>query len=100
MKCKPVGPKVLAKLVPDVEQTPGGLYIPQTAVNRENHLKAIVMEVGKKVIGINGVQTEVPMDVQVGDVIVIERARYQITKLDDVEYVIVSEDKILGVIEE
>lgn len=91
---RPLHDRILAKRIEEKEQVRGGIIIPDTA--KEKPLEAEVMAVG------NGKITEegktVPMDVKVGDRILIGKYSGTEVKLDDVEYIILREEEVLGVI--
>lgn len=91
---RPLHDRILAKRIEEKEQVRGGIIIPDTA--KEKPLEAEVMAVG------NGKITEegktIPMDVKVGDRILIGKYSGTEVKLDDVEYIILREEEVLGVI--
>lgn len=91
---RPLHDRILAKRIEEKEQVRGGIIIPDTA--KEKPLEAEVMAVG------NGKVTEegktIPMDVKVGDRILIGKYSGTEVKLDDVEYIILREEEVLGVI--
>jgi chaperonin GroES len=91
---RPLHDRVLAKRIEVQEQIKGGIIIPDTA--KEKPLEAEVIAVG------NGKRLEdgktVPLDVKAGDRILIGKYSGTEVILDDVEYIILREEEILGVI--
>ena len=87
MGFKPLGDKVFVKFLDDVEKTAGGIYIPETA--KEKPQRGKVEAVGKDV-----------EELKVGDVVLFEKyptSGSRVT-IDDVEYLIVKEDDVLGIV--
>lgn len=91
---RPLHDRILAKRVEEKEQVRGGIIIPDTA--KEKPLEAEVMAVGNGKILDDG--KTVPLDVKVGDHILIGKYSGNEVKLDDVEYIILREEEVLGVI--
>ena len=91
---RPLHDRILAKRVEEKEQVRGGIIIPDTA--KEKPLEAEVMAVGNGKILDDG--KSVPLDVKVGDHILIGKYSGNEVKLDDVEYIILREEEVLGVI--
>lgn len=91
---RPLHDRILAKRIEVTEQIKGGIIIPDTA--KEKPLEAEVIAVG------NGKKTEegktVPLDVKSGDRILIGKYSGTEVVLDDVEYIILREEEVLGVI--
>ncbi|HET6266963.1 MAG TPA: co-chaperone GroES [Acidobacteriota bacterium] len=94
MNIRPLHDRILAKRIEEKEQVRGGIIIPDTA--KEKPLEAEVIAVG------NGKMTEdgktIPLDVKVGDRVLIGKYSGNEVKLDDVEYIILREEEVLGVI--
>jgi chaperonin GroES len=88
MKLKPLGARVLVKMVEGEEQTAGGIVLPDTA--REKPQTAEVVAVG---------QFEDGVKVSEGDVIVFAKYSGTEIKLDGEDYMILDADDILGVVE-
>src|SRR5262245_12906068 len=95
MNVRPLRDRILLKRVEEQEQRIGGIIIPDSANEKPQH--ATVVAVGKGRVNDDG--ETIPLDVKVGDhVLVGKYAGTEIT-LDGDEYVIVREDEILGVTE-
>ena len=95
MKIRPLNDKILVKRLEDEGKTKGGIIIPDTA--KEKPMEGEVIAVGK------GARTQdgklVKMDVKAGDRILFSKYGGTEINIDRVEYVIMREDDILGVIE-
>jgi chaperonin GroES len=92
---RPLHDRILARRVEEREQVRGGIIIPDTA--KEKPLEAEVMAVGKGRILEDG--KTIPLDVKVGDRVLIGKYSGTEVKLDDVEYIILREEEVLGVIQ-
>lgn len=92
---RPLGERVVVKALPTEEVTKGGIVLPDTA--KEKPQEGEVVAVGPGRLLDNG--TRVPIDLKVGDRILFSKYAGNEVKLDDVEYLIMREADILGVIE-
>ena len=91
----PLGDRVLAQRLEPTEEMSGGIIIPDTA--KEKPLEAEVVAVGAGRIGDDGERQ--PMELSVGDRILISKYGGTEVKLDGVEHVILREDDVLAVVE-
>ena len=95
MKIRPLRDRVVVKRLEEQEQRVGGIIIPDTA--KEKPQQGKVVAVG------NGRLTDegklIPLDIRVGDTILFGKYSGTEIKLDGVEYLIVREDEVLGIIE-
>jgi chaperonin GroES len=91
---RPLHDRILAKRIEEKEQIRGGIIIPDTA--KEKPLEAEVMAVGDVKVLDKG--ERVPLDVKVGDRILIGKYSGTEVKLQDVDYIILREEEVLGVI--
>jgi chaperonin GroES len=94
MKVKPRHDKILVKRIEPEEKVKGGIIIPDTA--KEKPLEGKVVSVGTGRLDENG--KRIPLEVKVGDRVLIGKYAGTEVKIDDVEHVIVREEDILGVI--
>ena len=92
---KPLGDRIVIKVIEDTEQTSGGIFIPDSA--KEKPQKGEVVAVGQGKMNEKGVRE--PMDVKVGDVVLYAKYAGTDIKLDGVEYKILSVKDALAVIE-
>ena len=95
MKIKPLGDKVVVKMVENVEETKSGIILTGNA--KEKPQFAEVLEVGPGGV-VDG--KEVKMYIKQGDKVVFERYKGTEINLDGTEYIIVSQSSILAVIED
>lgn len=95
MKMKPLGDRILVKPLEAKEVKKGGIIIPDTA--KEKPQEGEVMAVGKGKVADDG--KLIPMEVKVGDKVLFGKYSGTEVKIDDVEYTIMSQDDILGIIE-
>ncbi len=94
MNLKPLGDRVVVKPVEKEERTKSGIVLPDTA--KEKPQEGIVEAVGTGRILDNG--TKVPMELKVGDKILYAKYAGNEFKIDEVEYLIVSEKDVLAVV--
>jgi chaperonin GroES len=96
MKIQPLGDRVLVEpQKEDLETKKGGIIIPDSAKEKPMQGKVIAVGAGKR--DDNG--KLIPMNVKKGDLILLPKYGGTEVKLDDLEYQIVREDDILGIIE-
>jgi len=94
MNLKPLGDRVVLKPVDKEEKTKSGILLPDTA--KEKPQEGIVQAVGTGRILDNG--TKVPMELKVGDKVLYAKYAGNEFKLDEIEYLIVSEKDVLAVV--
>ena len=94
MKVKPLHDRVLVKRVEPEEKVKGGIIIPDTA--KEKPLEGKVVAVGAGRLDEDG--KRIPLEVKVGDRVLVGKYAGTEIKIDEVEHVIVREDEVLGVI--
>lgn len=95
MKMRPLQDRVIVERVEEEEKTVGGIIIPDTA--KEKPSEGTIIAVGKGKVLDNG--TKIELDVKVGDKILFSKYAATDIKIDGVEYLIMREDDILGVVE-
>ncbi len=91
MKVIPLYDRVLLKRLEEKEVKKGGIIIPDTA--KEKPLEAEVIEVGKGRVEGDKIS---PLEVKKGDRVLIGKFSGTEVTIDDMEYVIVREEEILG----
>ena len=94
MNLKPLGDRVMIKPVEREEKTKSGILLPDTA--KEKPQEGIVQAVGTGRILDNG--TKVPMELKVGDKVLYAKYAGNEFKLDEIDYLIVSEKDVLAVV--
>lgn len=94
----PLGDKVLIKVANEKEQEKKnafGIIIPDT-INKEKPEQGRVVAVGEGKMTDTG--TILPMKVKIGDKVVFSKYGYDEVKIDDEEFILVSESSILAII--
>ena len=94
MNIRPLNDRVLVKRAEQQEQVRGGIIIPDTA--KEKPQEAEVVAVGPGKLNDDGKRT--PLEVQVGDRILMGKYSGSEIKIDENDYVIVREDEILAIV--
>ena len=95
-RIRPLADRGVIKPAAPEEQTKGGIFLPDTA-NKERPTEGTVLAVGEGRLDDNG--RRVPMHVKAGDTVLFAKYGGTEYKLDDVEYLILSEEDILGIIQ-
>lgn len=92
VKITPLGDRVLVKPVEVEEEVKGGIIIPDSAKEKPTTAEVLALGNGRK----DGETYE--FSVKVGDKVIISKYGGTQVKYEDVEYTILREDDILGVI--
>lgn len=95
VKVRPLHDRLIVERLEDTEQVVGSIIIPDTAKEKPQQGKVIAAGKGK----VKDDGTVTPMDVKKGDTVLFGKYSGQEIKLDGVEFLIMREDEILGVIE-
>lgn len=95
LKLLPTADHVVLKRAPAEEVSRGGIIIPKAA--QEKSVECLVVAVGPGKMLDNG--KRVPMDIRMGDRVVISKWGGSEIRVDDEEHVFVRYDDILGVVE-
>jgi chaperonin GroES len=93
---RPLGEKVLVKPVEAKEVKKSGIIIPDTAKEKPQEGEIIAVGTGKKTDD----GKIVVFDVKVGDKVLFGKYSGTEVKIDDKEYLIMSQDDILGIVVE
>ena len=94
-KLKPLGDRIVVKVLEREEKTKGGLFLPDTA--KEKPTEGEVVAVGTGKILDNGQKQ--PVELKVGDRIIFSKYAGTEVKLDGEDFVIFSERDVLAIIE-
>jgi len=94
MNLRPLGDRVVVKPVEREEKTKSGIVLPDTA--KEKPQEGIVQAVGTGRILDNG--TKIPMELKVGDKVLYAKYAGNEFKVDEIEYLIVSEKDVLAIL--
>jgi chaperonin GroES len=95
MKFRPLHDRVVVKRVAEEEKTKGGIIIPDTA--KEKPMEGEIIAVGPGARDEKGAL--VPLDVKAGDRVLFGKWSGTEIKLDGVEYLIMKESDIMGILE-
>ena len=94
MSIRPLQDRILIKRLEEEEQVTGGIIIPDTA--KEKPQEAEVIAIGPGKVGDDG--ERLPMDVKVGDKVLVGKYSGSDIKIDGEDYVILREDEVLAII--
>lgn len=92
---KPLADRVVIKVIDDVQQTSGGIFIPDSAKEKPQKGEVVAVGAGKTLD--NGEKE--PMEVKVGDVVLFAKYSGTDVKVNDVEYKIVALKDCLAILE-
>jgi chaperonin GroES len=95
MKFKPLGDRILVQRTEAEEEVRGGIVIPDTA--KEKPQEGVVVAVGDGRVLDSGDRVE--MAVKTGDRVLFGKYGGTETTIDDVEYLILREDDVLGILQ-
>lgn len=96
LQLQPLADRVVIEVIDDQQTTSGGIYIPDTA--REKPVKGRIIAIGTGRTLDNG--TKEAMTVKVGDLVMFAKYGGTELKQDGVEYKIMAERDILGILAE
>ena len=94
MNIKPLGDRVVIKVVESEETTKSGIVLPGTAKEKPQMAEVLAVGPGGVVDG-----KEIKMEVKVGDRVIYSKYAGTEVKLDGEEYIIVRQSDILAVVE-
>lgn len=95
MNLKPLGDRIVVKVLTREEKTKGGIVLPDTA--KEKPTEGEVMAIGTGKVLENG--QKLPLEVKIGDRIIFSKYAGTEVKVNGEEYVIFSERDVLAIIE-
>jgi chaperonin GroES len=95
-RIRPLGDRVVVKPAEREEKTKGGIFLPDTA-SKERPMEGTVLAAGEGRRDDSG--KLVAMSVRAGDKVLFAKYSGTEFKVDDVEYLILSEKDILGIIQ-
>lgn len=91
MTIKPLGDRVVIKMVETEETTKSGIVLPGSAKEKPQYAEVVAVGPGGIVDG-----KEVTMEVKVGDKVLLSKYAGTEVKLDGVEYTILRQNEILA----
>ncbi|MCH8684166.1 co-chaperone GroES [Pedomonas mirosovicensis] len=95
MSFKPLHDRVVVRRVDQDERTAGGIIIPDTAKEKPQQGEVVAVGPGAR----NEAGELIPLDVQVGDVVLFGKWSGTEVKVDGEELLIMKESDILGILE-
>jgi chaperonin GroES len=96
-RIRPLGDRVVIKPAEREEKTKGGIFLPDTA-SKERPMEGTVLAVGEGRRDDNG--KLISMSVRAGDKVLFAKYSGTEFKIDEIEYLILSEKDILGIVQE
>ena len=96
MKFRPLHDRVVVKRIESDEKTAGGIIIPDTAKEKPQQREVIAVGPG----GRDETGKLIPIDVKKGDTVLFGKWSGTEVKIDGVEYLIMKESDIMGVMED
>ncbi|HOO63612.1 MAG TPA: co-chaperone GroES [Synergistaceae bacterium] len=94
MQLKPLGDRIVVKVLSQEEKTRGGIVLPDTA--KEKPQEAEVVAVGSGRVLDNG--QKMPLEVKEGDKVLFSKYGGTEVKVDGEEYLILSERDVLAIV--
>ncbi len=91
---KPLADRIVIKVIDDVQQTSGGIFIPDSAKEKPQKGEVVAIGSGKT---LDSGEKE-PMEVKVGDVVLFAKYSGTDVKINDVEYKIISVKDALAIL--
>ncbi len=95
MKFRPLHDRVVVKRIDAEEKTAGGIIIPDTAKEKPSQGEVVAVGPGAR----DEAGKLVPLDVKAGDRVLFGKWSGTEVKIDGVDYLIMKESDILGVLE-
>lgn len=96
-RIRPLADRVVVKPIEREEVTKGGIFLPDTA-SKERPMEGTIVAAGEGRVDDSG--KRVPMNVKAGDKIIFAKYSGTEFKVDDIEYLILAEKDILGVVQD
>jgi chaperonin GroES len=96
MKVKPLYDRILVRRIETKEHKKGGIIIPDTAKEKPQEGKVIAVGAGRLD---EKTGKRLPLEVKVGDRVLIGKYSGTEIKIDDEEHLILREDEVLGIIQ-
>lgn len=94
MNIKPLGDRIIIKVIESEETTKSGIVLPGTAKEKPMQGEVLAVGSGEMVDG-----KKVPLELKVGDKVIYSKYAGTEVKMDGKEYLIVRQSDVLAVIE-
>ena len=91
---KPLGDRVIIRLIEKEEKTQSGIFLPDTAKEKPSEGEVVAVGTGK--VYDNG--QRLPLEVSVGDTVMFSKYAGTEVKIDGVDHLILSEHDILAIV--
>jgi chaperonin GroES len=95
MNVRPLRDRILVTRLEEGEQRVGGIIIPDSAKEKPQQGKVVAVGRGR----VNDKGEVFPLDVQVGDTVLFGKYTGTDIKIDNIEYLILREEEVLGVVQ-
>lgn len=95
MQLKPLSDRVLVEVVEEEQKTQSGIYLPDTAQEKPQRGRIVAVGTGR----VSSEGEKLPMNVKEGDVVIFAQYAGTEIKVDGSEYLIMSENEILAIVE-
>jgi chaperonin GroES len=92
VKLQPMSNRLVVKPMQTEEKTKSGIYLPDTAKEKPQEGKVVAVGPGK----VTDEGKRIPMEVEVGDIIIYAKYGGSEIKIDEEEYIIMREEDILA----
>jgi chaperonin GroES len=92
VKLQPLGDRLVVKPMQSEEKTKSGIYLPDTAKEKPQEGKVVAVGPGK----INDEGKRIPLDVEVGDIVIYAKYGGSEIKLEGEDMIILRESDILA----
>ncbi len=93
LKLKPLGDRVLVQRLEQEETLKGGIILPDNAKKKQERAKVVAIGSG----GTTADGKNIPIPVQVGDIILMNKYSGQEVTIEDEEFVILRSDDIIAI---
>jgi chaperonin GroES len=95
MKFRPLYDRILVERIESEQKTKGGIIVPDTAKEKPQQGKVIAVGHGKRLED----GKLIPLEVKAGDTILFGKYSGSEIKVEGIEYFIMKEDDVLGLVE-
>ncbi|MEW6350180.1 MAG: co-chaperone GroES [Thermodesulfobacteriota bacterium] len=95
MKFRPLQDRILIERVESEEKSVGGIILPDTAKEKPQQGKVVAVGPGRR----DEAGKIIPMEIKVGDKILFGKYTGTEIKIDGIEYIIMREEEVFGLIE-
>ena len=95
LKIKPLGDRILVKREEEASTASGGIILPDTAKKKQDRAEVLALGTGKK----DDKGQQLPFEVQVGDIVLIDKYSGQELTVEGEEYVIVQMSEVIAVLQ-